>query len=51
LWNLKQERIEPERLARIGAMTKEVLSRSRASDRAPITVALELARERLQPDH
>jgi leucine dehydrogenase len=51
LWNLKQERIEPERLARIGAMTKEVLSRSRASDRAPITVALELARERLQPEH
>ncbi len=51
LWNLKQERIEPERLARIGATTKEVLSRSRASDRAPITVALELARERLQPEH
>lgn len=50
LWNLKQERIEPGRLARIGAMTKKVLARARASDRAPMTVALELARERLQPD-
>jgi len=47
LWNLRQERIGPARLARVGATTKEVLARSRASDRPPFTVAVELARERL----
>ncbi|MFT7535695.1 MAG: glutamate dehydrogenase (NAD(P)+), partial [Hyphomicrobiaceae bacterium] len=48
IWNLQQARIAPERLHRIGFTTREVLQRSRADDRAPSQVALELARERLE---
>jgi glutamate dehydrogenase/leucine dehydrogenase len=48
IWNLQQERITPERLHRIGVTTREILQRSRAVDRPPSQVALELARERLE---
>ena len=48
IWNLQRERITPERLHRIGVTTREILQRSRAVDRPPSQVALELARERLE---
>lgn len=48
LWNLKQERIAPDRLQSIGETTRAVLRRSRGEDRAPVAVALEMARERLE---
>jgi len=48
LWNLKQVRIAPDRLQSIGETTRALLVRSRAEDRAPIAVALEMARERLE---
>lgn len=50
LWNLRQERVGPDRLDRIGVTTREVLARSRQSDLPPNTVASELARERLAAD-
>jgi glutamate dehydrogenase/leucine dehydrogenase len=50
LWNLRQERIGPDRLDRIGVTTSEVLARARQSDLPPNAVASELARERLAAD-
>jgi len=49
LWNLQRERVERARLDRVGVTTSEVLARSRASNRPPIAVAIDLARERLGP--
>lgn len=47
LWNLRQERTPVERLQQIGKTAEAVLRRSKASNRSPLAVALELARERL----
>ena len=48
MWNLKQERIQPARLERIGHTTRQLLDRAQASNRPPSVIALELARERLE---
>lgn len=48
LWNLEGRRVDGERLARIGATTREVLARAAADARPPIELALELARERVE---
>ncbi|MCK5942111.1 MAG: amino acid dehydrogenase, partial [Planctomycetes bacterium] len=48
LWNLRRERVGPERLRRIGDTVREVLARAAAEDRPPTELALQLARERVE---
>lgn len=48
LWNLRGERVDAERIRRIGATTGEVLARSAEEDRPPLELALQLARERVE---
>ena len=48
LWNLRGERVDAERIRRIGATTDEVLARSAEEDHPPLELALQLARERVE---
>ena len=48
LWNLRRERVGVDRLRRIGATVEEIFARAAAEDRPPMTLALQLARERVE---
>ncbi len=48
LWNLRAERVDRARLHAIGDTVREVLARAAAERRPPLTLALEVARERVE---
>jgi len=48
IWNLQRQRVDAQRLERVGETARLVLARAAADGRPPVELAMELARERVE---